>query len=76
MANMSYCRWHNTNLDVADCFTAFWHEREISADEMRSAKQMIERMCEFLVDNNVIEEYDCTELFEEFERMNEEYGLE
>lgn len=76
MANMSYCRWHNTNMDVADCLEAFWDNKEMSKDEMYSAKWMMERVCEFLYDNEVIEEYNLAPLFEEFERLNEEYGLE
>ena len=71
MANMSYCRWHNTNLDVRDCFNAFDEMEEMSEEEIKCAKRMVKRMCEFLQDNGVIDDYDCDGLFDEFNRLLE-----
>ena len=69
MANMSYCRWHNTNLDVADCFESFCDDQKMSKNEVYCAKDMIRNMCEFLMDTGVIEEYDYEVLFNEFDRL-------
>ena len=71
MANMSYCRWHNTRIDVNDCFESFWDGRELSEEEYRCAKWMIKDICEFLVDTGVIEDYDCTELFMQLDELLE-----
>ena len=71
MANMSYCRWHNTSMDVEDCFEAFYNGWEMSAEEIRCAKRMIRNMCDFLLDNGVIEEYDYDDLMEKFDDMIE-----
>lgn len=69
MANMSYCRWHNTNLDVRDCFEAFHEMEEMSEEEIKCAKRMINNMCKFLQDNGVIDDYDWEGLFHEFDML-------
>ena len=71
MANMSYCRWNNTYIDMLDCFDAFNNEEEMSKEEIRCAKNMIHDMCEFLLDNGVIEEYDYDNLMEQLDGMVE-----
>ena len=71
MANMAYCRWNNTSIDVEDCFEAFYNGDEMSAEEIRCAKKMVRGMCEFLLDNGVIEDYDYTNLMERFDDMEE-----
>lgn len=71
MANMAYCRWNNTYLDMLDCFEAFYNEEEMSESEIRSAKYMIHAMCDFLMDNGVIEEWDSTLLEEHLNSMAE-----
>ena len=50
MANMSYCRFHNTNIDVDDCIEA------LSDDEFIACKNMFENVLEFF------EEYDVCEV--------------
>ena len=47
MANMSYCRFHNTNLDVNDCIEALYEETELSDDEFIACKNMFENILEF-----------------------------
>lgn len=71
MANMAYCRWNNTYLDMLDCFEAFYNEEEMSEYEIRSAKNMINSMCDFLMDNGVIYECDTTLLEEHLNSMVE-----
>jgi hypothetical protein len=52
MANMSYCRFHNTRLDVEDCIEALkeaeWDGEKISADEIRECKIMFDSIIEYL----------------------------
>lgn len=60
MANMSYCRFRNTNDDLADCTTALervvFDGEEISRDEWYYAKVM-KKWCERFIE--VFE--DCEE---------------
>ena len=57
MANMSYCRFRNTNLDIRDCIDALYDEGELSDDEFKACKSMFENVLEFLEDNNICEVY-------------------
>ena len=57
MANMSYCRFHNTNLDMRGCIDALYDGEELSDDEFKACKSMFENVLEFLEDNNICEVY-------------------
>jgi hypothetical protein len=58
MANMSYCRFHNTRKDLKDCITAL-ENRNIANDEERTAALvLLTEICEYLLDDGVIEDYD------------------
>ena len=63
MANMSYCRFHNTLADLNDCESAlnsFINDDENtieSAEERRKAKQLIE-MCSYIAENYTAEDID------------------
>ena len=57
MANMSYCRFRNTNLDMMDCIYALHDGEELSDDEFKACKSMFENVLEFLEDNNICEVY-------------------
>ena len=63
MANMSYCRFHNTLLDLNDCesaLNAFINDDENtieSAEERRKAKQLIE-LCSYIAENYTAEDID------------------
>ena len=63
MANMSYCRFHNTLHDLYDCQSALEEfiqngENEISSDdERRCAKRLIE-LCKDIADNFEPEDID------------------
>ena len=55
MANMSYCRFHNTVMDMEDCFNAM-HEAvengepmELSDDEQRAFQRMYNLMEDMVV---------------------------
>lgn len=55
MANMSYCRFHNTNLDMRDCIDALYDGEELSDDEFKACRNMFGNVLEFLEDNNICE---------------------
>jgi len=54
MANMSYCRFENTLIDLQDCLDAL-NDRNISNDrERRKAGTLLKTMAEFLVSEGLI----------------------
>lgn len=63
MANMSYCRFHNTLADLNDCesaLNAFINDDENtieSAEERNKAKKLIE-LCSYIADNYSAEDID------------------
>ena len=63
MANMSYCRFHNTLSDLNDCESALDSfinndENTISSEEERSkAKKLIE-LCVYIAENYTAEDID------------------
>lgn len=75
MANMSYCRFHNTLADLYDCKNALEDfinndENVISSDdERRKAKRLIE-VCKEIADN--FEESDIDRQAEMFEKEDED----
>ena len=63
MANMSYCRFHNTKIDVEDCLDVLAGNGDISSEsERNSAIRMIKDILEFCEDMGIIDEYDEDEL--------------
>lgn len=72
MANMSYCRWHNTRLDLMDCLDAYHKTEELSEEEHRCAKHLFEMVCEFLEAEGVIDEYDLSHVFNELDMLLED----
>lgn len=63
MANMSYCRFHNTLSDLNDCesaLNAFINDDENtieSKEERNKAKKLIE-LCQYIADNYSAEDID------------------
>ena len=55
MANMSYCRFHNTNMDMNDCLEALYDNDGLSSDEYIACKNMFENVLEFFEGNDVCE---------------------
>ena len=72
MANMSYCRFRNTRLDLDDCLQTlsdgdFDGEGGLSEEEHRACVKMFQDFIEFCVDNDIIEEdEELEERLEEF----------
>ena len=54
MSNMSYCRFHNTLIDLQDCIDTLDNREVASESEKIKAKAMLELMAEFLIDNDLI----------------------
>lgn len=58
MVNMSYCRFHNTQMDLEDCLDALRDNEEISKSEFMKCKQMFGSFIDFLLDEGIIEDED------------------
>lgn len=77
MANMSYCRFHNTLSDLNDCESALDSfinndENTISSEEERSkAKKLIE-LCVYIAENYTAEDIDEYAKHYDEEAENEE----
>lgn len=68
MANMSYCRFHNTNIDLWDCLEALRDEKELSEDEYRACGNLFRNFIDFCYEEGIIEDEDgeLDERLEEF----------
>lgn len=57
MANMSYCRFRNTRLDLGDCLEVLEENKEtLSASEYLACKRMFRNFIDFCCDNGIIED--------------------
>jgi hypothetical protein len=55
---MSYCRFHNTRLDLNDCLDALNDGESMSYDERKCGHRMFKDFLEFCQDNGVIDSFD------------------
>ena len=67
MANMSYCRFHNTAEDIMDC-ARNWDPYNLSIDELRGMKVVLRGVREIL--NNIGAEVDDAAFDEEIEHID------
>ena len=58
MANMSYCRFHNTLIDVEDCVLSLENREISSQEEKKKAKKLLKKFLEFCADEGIIEDFD------------------
>ena len=58
MANMSYCRFHNTRLDLEDCIEALRNEERLSSDEAKAGCHLFDDFLSFCVDQGIIDSFD------------------
>lgn len=75
MANMSYCRFHNTRLDLEDCIEALRNGECLSADEARAGRNLFDDFLSFCVEQGIIDSFDSDEvetLFCRLERENDD----
>lgn len=61
MANMSYCRFRNTEMDLKDCLCALEDGVELSENEFKACERMFEKFINFCVDAGIIEYDDETD---------------
>jgi len=56
MANMSYCRFHNTLLDLNDCYEALANDNmdDLSDEEKIAMKRLIDVCCDISADFNYL----------------------
>jgi hypothetical protein len=65
--NMSYCKWQNTETDVAQCLADFDDMSDYeynSWEEKRAAQKLFENVLEFLNGMGIIDGWDEEELNE------------
>lgn len=62
MANMHYCRFRNTKIDLDVCIEAMADREQISEEECAAARAMIESMLGFLEAEGIVDGYDEEEL--------------
>lgn len=74
MANMSYCRFRNTRLDVQDCLEVLQEEKPLSRDEASAGRWMLDEILIFCRDEGIIDNYDGEALRDAFIRRTEKAG--
>lgn len=72
MANMSYCRFHNTRLDLEDCIEALRNEERLSSDEAKAGRHLFDDFLSFCKEQGIIEDYDQDEIDTMFSRLERE----
>lgn len=72
MANMSYCRFHNTRLDLEDCLDAIREEKPLSSSEARAGRHLFDDFLSFCVDQGIIDSFDSEEVEILFGRLEQE----
>lgn len=75
MANMSYCRFRNTRLDMEDCLNVLREEKPLSSDEANAGRWMIDDILSYCQDSGIIDSYDGQRLDAVFERLVKEDEL-
>ena len=77
MANMSYCRFHNTRFDMDDCIEALkraeWDGKKISKEEIKYCEWMFDSIIEYLDDEGIIDEFDW-DVYEEWKSNLHEWS--
>ncbi len=71
MANMSYCRFRNTQSDMEDCLDTLREEKCLSADEARAGCRMFDDILDFCRDMGIIDSYDGEVLEALFDGLTE-----
>lgn len=70
--NMSYCRFHNTNIALTECLSILEdpEDETISKEEKDAAKILFKRFLNFCLDNGIVEDYNketYTKMIDNFE---------
>lgn len=72
MANMSYCRFHNTRFDLEDCIEALRNEERLSPDEARAGRNLFDEFLSFCMEQGIIASFDREEVKTLFCRLERE----
>ena len=72
MPNMSYCRFHNTRLDLSECLDALYDEEELSVSEARAARNMFQMFLDYCLREDIIERYDLEPFDEILNNLKED----
>lgn len=62
MSNMSYCRFHNTRVDLNDCLDAINNEERLSEEEARAGRYLFDDILSFCKEQGIIEDFDQGEI--------------
>lgn len=54
MVNMSYCRFHNTNLALRECLEALSERDSLSKEELTACKRLFKIFIEFCCNEGII----------------------
>ncbi len=71
MANMSYCRFHNTLIDLRDCINALYDRDIESEEEKRKAEIMLEEIARLLIDEYLVDVDENDEVFINYRHIHE-----
>lgn len=71
MANMDYCKFHNTSIDMEQCLRAFEEGLKTSERECEIAEFMFEEILHTLMDLGIVDDYDGEVLHDCCQEMNE-----
>lgn len=74
MANMSYCRFNNTQLDMMDCINAIQEGQNISDEEKRKARMMFDQIATFMIECGAIDSYDDQAMNDVIDNCEKYYG--
>lgn len=69
MANMSYCRFRNTRIDLEDCLDALREEKRLSYEEARAGRNLFDDILSFCKEQGIIEDFDQEEIDTMFSRL-------
>ena len=69
MSNMSYCRFQNTNDDLAECLDALDAQKPSSGEEYYAALDLFKTVLQFCTEEGFIEDYDLDRIREYLEKL-------
>lgn len=76
MANMSYCRFQNTTIDLEECLDVLrdreYEKVSLSKDEYYACENMFDSIITFFTDEGIIEYDQAQEISEKLEELLDE----
>ena len=71
MANMSYCRFHNTRGDLSDCLDTIKCGEPMSDSEIAAGKRMFKEFLTFCRDRDILADFDGEAVDQLFDELRE-----